>query len=156
MDLRDAPDGRLHACVESPSGRAEVPCDYIIDCTGLDGDITSHFKPALVGRMKVVPYYPLRRDVMRKIIHLKLGKIRRRLEEQREATLDVSDAAIEAILARCTEADTGARNVDHILTGTVMPELSRRILSGLVEGKVFSRVTVGVGGDGNFVYDVKG
>jgi type VI secretion system protein VasG len=118
----------------------------------IHGDITAHFKPALVGRMKVIPFYPLRSDVMRKIIGLKVAKIRRRLDAHHGAALEVTDEAVEAILSRCTEADTGARNVDHILTGTVMPQLSHRILAGIVEGKTLESVRVAVGDGGEFHY----
>lgn len=120
--------------------------------TAIHEDLTGHFKPALVGRMKVVPYYPLHSDVLRTIIGLKVEKIRKRLMEHHGAELRLGEEAVEAILARCNEADTGARNVDHILTGTVMPEMSRMVLDAMVEGRELQAIEVGVDPDGAFTY----
>lgn len=121
----------------------------------IHGDLTEHFQPAMVGRMKVVPFFPLRPEVMRNIIGLKVNKIARRLDSHHGAELVMDEAAIDAVLARCTEADTGARNVDHILTGTVMPALSNRILENMVAGNEINKVIVGVAEDGQFTYEVQ-
>src|SRR5258708_24162473 len=79
------------------------------------------FKPALLGRMVVVPYYPISDDVMRQIIKLQLGRIARRLAENHGASFTYDEAVIQAIADRCKEVESGARNVDHILTRSLLP-----------------------------------
>jgi type VI secretion system protein VasG len=110
------------------------------------------FKPAFLGRLVIVPYLPIRDEAMRTIISLKLGKIKRRLEETHRIQLINDDALIEEVARRCTEVESGARNVDNILTNTLLPEISARILSRIAEGQKLESVRVGVGVDGAFVY----
>jgi len=109
------------------------------------------FKPALLGRMIVVPYYPISDDIMREIIKLQLGRIEKRLVQNHGALFTYDPAVMEVIAGRCTEVESGARNVDHILTRTVLPEMSAEFLTRMGEGKTISRVHVSVDG-GNFRY----
>ncbi|MEE2827933.1 MAG: type VI secretion system ATPase TssH, partial [Myxococcota bacterium] len=90
--------------------------------------LSAHFKPALLARMGVVPYYPLPPDVIRKITDLKLRKVSRRLESSHGVTMTWDDSVGDTIASRCTEVETGARNVDHIIRGTLMPQLSEEVL----------------------------
>jgi type VI secretion system protein VasG len=113
------------------------------------------FKPAFLGRLTVVPYFPLGDDVIRKIIHLQLGRIGDRLRLNHKAALTYDDALVNAVAARCTEVESGARNVDHILTGTLLPEISREFLSRMAEGKPPQKVHVSVDKEGKFVYQIK-
>ena len=85
---------------------------------------------------------------------LKLGKVARRVHEHYDSTFGWSEAVVDHIVSRCTEVDTGARNVDHILTKTLLPEMSSEFLSRLAEGGTIQQVRVGVGGDGQFQYEV--
>ena len=117
-------------------------------------ELLKTFKPAFLGRLTIVPYYPLADDVMRKIIHLKLGKIGKRVKEHYKASFKVSPELIDSVAKRCTEVDTGARNVDHILSKTLLPEMSAEFLGRMAEGKTISAVEVSVGGDGKFVYAI--
>jgi type VI secretion system protein VasG len=112
------------------------------------------FKPALLGRMVVVPYYPIGDDVMRLIIRLQLGRIERRLAENHGAEFTYDDAVVEEIAARCKEVESGARNVDHILTRTLLPEMSGEFLSRMAAGEPVSRVHVGLVEGGAFTYDI--
>src|SRR5262249_346031 len=112
------------------------------------------FKPALLGRMVVVPYYPISDDVMRLIIKLQLGRIGKRLEENHGAAFSYSDNVIDEVASRCKEVESGARNVDHILTRSLLPEMSGEFLSRMASGDMISRVHVGVGGDGKFQYEI--
>src|SRR5262249_14715988 len=84
--------------------------------TAVSPELLKTFKHAFLGRVTIVPYYPLSDEVMRKIIVLKLGKVGRRIEEHYKAAFSFAPALIDTIARRCTEVDTGARNVDHILT----------------------------------------
>jgi type VI secretion system protein VasG len=92
---------------------------------------------------------------MRDIIKLKLGKIRRRIAENYRAHFDWTDALVDAVAARCTEVESGARNVDHILTRTLLPELAAEFLARMADGKAIRGVVVDTAPDGRFRYDVK-
>jgi type VI secretion system protein VasG len=116
-------------------------------------ELIKAFKPAFLGRTVVVPYYPLSDDVLRRIIRLQLGRIASRFRENHRAEFLYDDAVVEAIRSRCREVESGARNVDHILTGTLLPEVSREILVRMAEGQPLSRVAVSVDGSG-FRYDI--
>jgi len=117
-------------------------------------ELLKEFKPAFLGRMNVVPYFSLSDDVMTKIVHLQLGRIASRLSDNHKAQLDYDEAVVEQILSRCHESETGARNVDHILTGTLLPEVSREILAHMGENRPISRVQVSVS-EGDFAYLVE-
>nr|MDQ3331114.1 AAA family ATPase [Planctomycetota bacterium] len=114
------------------------------------------FAPAFLGRMTVVPYFALDDSVMRNIIELNLSKIAARLRENHAATLKYEDSVVNAILARCRDAESGARNVDHILTGTLLPSVSREILSRMAIAEPFSEVSVGTDEAGDFTYAIDG
>ncbi len=118
----------------------------------LHKDLLAAFKPALLGRLTVVPYYPLSDEVLRQIIRLQLRRIGERVRANHQAAFTYDDALIDTVAGRCKEVETGARNVDHILTGTVLPELSRLFLTRMAEGSPVARVHVGVGDGGQFAY----
>ncbi|WP_454063417.1 type VI secretion system ATPase TssH [Candidatus Nitrospira salsa] len=109
------------------------------------------FKPALLGRMIVVPYYPISDDIMREIIKLQLGRIETRLADNHGAKFTYDESVRNEIASRCTEVESGARNVDHILTRTLLPEMSGEFLSRMSSGEPISRVHVTVEG-GQFQY----
>jgi type VI secretion system protein VasG len=113
------------------------------------------FKPAFLGRMKVVPYYPIDDDALEQIIRLKLGRIAKRIAAHHKALFEFDDALVEAVLARCTEVDTGARAVDHVLNGTLLPEIAESVLARMAEGQAIARIKVSTGKDGRFKYAVK-
>ena len=118
-------------------------------------ELLKTFKPAFLGRLTIIPYYPLGEDVMKKIIHLKLGKVGKRVREHYKATFSYSPELVDTICQRCTEVDTGARNVDHILTRSLLPEMSAEFLARLAQGQTITRVQVGVTPAGAFQYVVE-
>jgi type VI secretion system protein VasG len=123
-------------------------------------DLLKVFKPALLGRMTVVPYYPITDEVMRKIILLQLGRIGQRLFENHKVRFAYDESVVAEIAARCREVESGARNVDHILTRTLLPELSGEFLSRMAHegdgaGKSISQIAVGVGAGGQFTYEIR-
>jgi len=120
----------------------------------LKPELNRTFKPAFLGRTAVIPYYPLRDENMRKIVRLKLNKIGKRIKANHGATLEYDEAVVDAIARRCTEVDSGARNIDNILTGTVLPEVSGHVLERMAEGGTISEIRIAVGGDGGFAYAV--
>jgi type VI secretion system protein VasG len=118
----------------------------------LKPDLNKIFKPAFLGRMVLIPYYPVRDEALKQIIRLKLAKIQRRLLENHKIRLTYNDAFLNEVAARCTEVESGARNVDNILTNTLLPDISRKILGGMAAGESMSAIAVGIGDDGAFAY----
>jgi type VI secretion system protein VasG len=112
------------------------------------------FKPAFIGRTKVVPYYPLSDDVLVSVIKLKLDRIAARVLAHHKAVLDYDEALVETVLARCTEVDTGARAVDHILNGSLLPEVADSVLARMAEGQPIQKIKVSAGKDGKFKFKV--
>jgi type VI secretion system protein VasG len=119
----------------------------------LKPELNKVFKPAFLGRMVIIPYFPIRDEAMKKIITLKLAKIQRRLFENHRIRLTYDDPLVEEVARRCTEVESGARNVDNILTNTLLPEVSRRILGGMAERQRLDAIHVSTGPDGAFVYN---
>lgn len=118
-------------------------------------ELLKTFKPAFLGRLEVVPFYPLTDDVLKKIIQLKLGKVASRVREHYQARFEYSPELVDTIASRCTEVDTGARNVDHILTRTLLPEMSSEFLSRMADGGHISRVHLSIDPEGQFSYEIQ-
>ncbi|GAB3375751.1 type VI secretion system ATPase TssH [Massilia agri] len=116
--------------------------------------LVKQFKPAFLGRLKVVPYYPLSDDVLANIIELKLRRIGERIAANHKAAFEYDEALVEAVLARCTEVDSGARNVDNILNGTLLPEVAESVLARMAEGGAIERIAVTADEDGKFSYSI--
>jgi type VI secretion system protein VasG len=114
-------------------------------------ELNKIFKPAFLGRLMIVPYFPIRDEAMKLIIRLKLGKIQRRLMETHKIALVYDDVLLNEVASRCTEVESGARNVDNILSNTMLPDLSRQILSRIAEGVAASKVSISVK-DGALTY----
>ncbi len=117
-------------------------------------ELVKAFKPALLGRMVTVPFYPISDDILRLIIGLQLGKIRNRIMDNHGAQFSYDDSVIDTVAKRCTDVDSGARNVYNILTGTLLPEMSGEVLSRMASGEGIKKVHVSVGENGNFVYHI--
>ncbi len=120
----------------------------------LKPELDKVFKPAFLGRTVIIPYFPIRDEVMKQIIHLKLGKVERRLRETHRLRLVVDEGVVDEIAARCTEVESGARNVDNILTNTLLPAVSRLLLHSLVGGEKPVAIQVRIGEDGDFAYSI--
>jgi type VI secretion system protein VasG len=118
----------------------------------LKPELDKVFKPAFLGRLVITPYYPIQDEAMRKIIVLKLGKIQRRLQETHKLALTYDAKLVDEVAKRCTEVESGARNVDNILTNTLLPDVSRQLLTAFAEGLRPASIHVSIGEDGSFVY----
>jgi type VI secretion system protein VasG len=118
----------------------------------LKPELNKIFKPAFLGRLVIIPYFPVRDETLKTIIRLKLGKVERRLHENHKVKLVYDPALIDEVARRCTEVESGARNVDNILTNTLLPQISRRLLAGMAEGEKIASIQVTVGPDSAFVY----
>jgi type VI secretion system protein VasG len=110
------------------------------------------FPPALLGRLVVVPYFPLAPDVLAKIVRLQLGRIAARVKKRHGALLEYGDDVVDLIVSRCEEVESGGRMVDSILTGTILPALSREFLERFMEGRRLRRVAIRAA-EGAFRYD---
>src|SRR5579864_6934397 len=118
----------------------------------LKPELNKIFKPAFLGRMVTIPYYPIRDEALKKIIILKLEKIQRRIQENHKIELSYDPSLVDEVARRCTEVESGARNVDNILTNTLLPDMSRKLLESMVEGRKLTSIRVGIGEGGSFVY----
>jgi type VI secretion system protein VasG len=118
----------------------------------LKPELNKIFKPAFLGRMLIIPYFPVRDEALKQIIRLKIKKIQRRLQENHKITLEYSNEVLEEIAKRCTEVESGARNVDNILSNTMLPEVSRQVLARMAEEAPSAHVMLGVSPEGRFTY----
>ncbi|MSP00689.1 MAG: type VI secretion system ATPase TssH [Acetobacteraceae bacterium] len=112
------------------------------------------FKPAFLGRVTLVPFFPLAPDIIKRIVGLQLNRIRRRVRESYGASFTWDDVLIDTIAERCTETSSGARNVEKILSQTLLPQLSAEVLSRLAEGSAIDAINVGVDTSGSFQYKI--
>ena len=108
--------------------------------------LSRHFKPALLGRMTVVPFAPMSQEILEQVVGLKLQQLAQRLHD-RHGVETAFAPELPARLARlCTDSDAGARNIDHVLRGSLLPQLSREVLGCMAEGRSFSRIEIGLEG----------
>ena len=100
------------------------------------------FPPALLGRLLVVPYYPLSDEMLGQIVRLQLKRIQRRLEENHSIISEFDDSVVEQIVQRCTEVESGGRMVDAILTNTLLPQMSQILLTASRSDEQYRRLHV--------------
>ncbi|HXP06379.1 MAG TPA: type VI secretion system ATPase TssH, partial [Stellaceae bacterium] len=103
----------------------------------------------------LVPYLPLSDAVIRQIVSLQLERVRARVHDSYRAAFEYDPALIETIAARCTETSSGARNVEKIISGTLLPELSAGALARLGAGQSINRLSIGVNPSGSLSYTVE-
>jgi type VI secretion system protein VasG len=118
----------------------------------LKPELNKIFKPAFMGRLVTVPYFPLRDEAMKQIVTLKLAKIQRRIRENHKIELTYDPAVVAEVAKRCTEVESGARNVDNILTNTMLPDVSRYLLGRMAERQKPAAIHVSVAENGAFTY----
>jgi type VI secretion system protein VasG len=119
--------------------------------TALTEPLQKVFPPALLGRIVTIPYYPLSDEMLARIVRLQLNRIVKRVAENHRIPFEYSDAAVELIVKRCNNAESGGRIIDAILTNTVLPKVSIEYLSRTASGQPLQRVSLGVA-DGDFSY----
>ena len=112
------------------------------------------FKPAFLGRMKVIPYYPISDDAFEAISRLKLNRIGRRIAENHRADFVYDDALVQSLISRCSEVDSGARSIDHLIEGSLLPEIADALLAYMAQETAVSRIKVGANKRG-FTYSIK-
>jgi type VI secretion system protein VasG len=142
----------MQACLNKPPAELPTPAQL---AELVRPYLMKQFKPAFLGRLAVVPFYPINDDVLASIIRLKLERIRQRVADNHQAEFRYDDALVEAVLARCTEVDSGARSVDAILNGTMLPEIADTVLARMAEGGAIARIKVGATKAGKFKYAIE-
>jgi type VI secretion system protein VasG len=106
--------------------------------------------------MTIVPYAPIGPEVMKEIVRLKLAGLVSRVESAHGIQTRFADAAVDALASRCTESETGARNVDQILRSSLLPELSRELLTRMAAGTVPAKLEVGLADQGKWTFAFEG
>jgi len=113
--------------------------------------LTKVFPDALLNRLVVVPYYPISKEVLQRIIKLNLSRVEKRVKENHKVPFTYDDSVPELIGQRCSELERGARMVDALITNTILPEIGREFLTRLAAGSGIKRVNV-TAKDGNFAF----
>jgi type VI secretion system protein VasG len=121
--------------------RAPTPEDLL---ELMRAQLHEEFKPAFLGRLCVVPYYPIKDEVMRMIVGLKLGRVRQRLLSNHGAVLTYDDSLLNLIVSRCTEVDSGARDADSIISSAVLSRMSDEVLARMAQGRSVQRIELKV------------
>jgi type VI secretion system protein VasG len=112
------------------------------------------FPAALLGRLVVIPYYPLSEEMLRAIVRLQLGRIQKRVQANHGVPFTFDDAVVQLVVGRCSEVESGGRVIDAILTNTVLPKISREYLTRLSMGESIRRVALGVeAGEFSYSFD---
>jgi type VI secretion system protein VasG len=107
--------------------------------------LSKYLKPALLARMEIVPFFTLPPEHLKGITRLKLKKIANRLRDSHKMTLECAPEMVDVIANRCTEVETGARNIDHIISETLLPMMSNALLEKMSEGMMPDTMRVKVG-----------
>jgi type VI secretion system protein VasG len=115
-------------------------------------ELLKTFKPAFLGRVTMVPYFPLGDAIMRQIVELQLKRIARRVAENYKAEFTYDPGLPDGIAQRCKEVESGARNIDHILTRGLLPEMAGNFLSRMADGAAIKSVHVAMDDAGRFQY----
>ncbi|MGD8784274.1 MAG: type VI secretion system ATPase TssH [Thioalkalispiraceae bacterium] len=116
--------------------------------------LLQYFKPAFLGRTNVIPYYPLGDEDLLKICKINMNRIAKRIKEHYDAEFNYHDDVMLHIVARSQEVDTGARNIENILTRTMLPEMASECLGRLSNGDEISKIDVNVTDEGQFTYNI--
>lgn len=114
--------------------------------------LSAHFKPALLARMTILPFYTIDQSAMKMITDLKLNKIVKRMAATHDMKIVFDPAVTQAIADRCKEVETGARNIDHIIRGNLLPQMSTQLLQKMSEGQMPAAMNVGIGAGGEFEF----
>jgi type VI secretion system protein VasG len=103
-------------------------------------ELLKHFKPAFLGRVTVIPYFPLKPEILREIVGLALGRLGERVRDSYAAELQWDEATVDAIASRCTEAQSGARNVEAVIAGGIAPRLAGLLLQRRQDGESVEKI----------------
>ncbi|MCT8357658.1 type VI secretion system ATPase TssH [Xanthomonas citri pv. anacardii] len=110
--------------------------------TALREPLLKVFPPALLGRLVAIPYYPLSNTMLGQIVRLQLNRIKKRIEERYRIPFEYDESVVELVVSRCTESESGGRMIDAILTNSMLPEISRKFLRGVVDRERTERLDI--------------
>lgn len=116
--------------------------------------LLNYFKPAFLGRATLIPYFPLGDEDLLQISKINMNRIEKRVQDHYDAKFTYDDDVLLHIVARSQEVDTGARNIENILTRTMLPEMAIECLSRMAENKAISMIHVDVDDQGKFSYGI--
>jgi type VI secretion system protein VasG len=131
----------------------EIKPDADAMAEALRPELLRVFPPALLGRLMVLPYYPLSQEMLGAIVRIQLERIRERIAQNHEIAFRYGDDVVKLIVSRCTEVDSGGRMIDAILTHTILPQLSVELLGRQMEGEEITTIDVTANG-GEFAYSI--
>jgi type VI secretion system protein VasG len=140
--------------IEELCRNAEVLPDPEELAKDLRPSLLEYFKPAFLGRVVTVPYFPLPPHILHEIVVISLKRIRQRIEGNYGATFDWGDELLDALVARCTEVESGARNIENILKRGLLADLAGQLLELMAEGKQVSHVQVGPGDQADYAFTI--
>jgi type VI secretion system protein VasG len=141
--------------IASMSEDEEMKPEAEVLAQSLRPELLKVFPPALLGRLIVLPYYPLSPDMLQGIVRLQLDRVKKRVAENHGIVFSYDQAVVDLIVSRCTEVASGGRMIDAILTNTMLPELSIALLERQMAGEEVARITVGVA-NSTFTYAFEG
>ncbi len=131
----------------------ELPApDVLLD--NFRPQLLKYFKPAFLGRTTIIPYYPLNDDNLLKITLINMNRIAKRVRSHYNAAFSYDEEVPLHIVARCQEVDTGARNIENILSRSLLPELATECLTRMSQSEAISKIHIGVTDDGKFTYGI--
>ncbi len=134
----------MDACNQDPM----PPVDELTEA--IRGELQAHFKPALLARMTIIPFYPLKGEVLNDIVRIKLDKVGKRLKQNQSLEFDYDDTVVEQNAARCKDIESGARNIDHIVNKTLLPLISTKILGSIGDETEYSSLQLRISDKGEF------
>lgn len=137
--------------MEMSAGDVKAAPDELIEA--IRPQLRDRFKPALLARMTIVPFYPITPEIMRRIVDLKLAKVGERLMANARVTLRTTPGLADWIAERCTVEETGARNVDQVIAGQVLPRISGEILGRMAREEPVRTISIDVGADGVLAFE---
>ncbi|WP_419811120.1 type VI secretion system ATPase TssH [Bacterioplanoides sp.] len=117
-------------------------------------ELLEHFRPAFLGRTTIVPYFPLQRSVLTEIVKINLNKIQKRIQERYSAKLDFDQSIIENLVERCKDPDTGARNVENVISRSILPSLASQCLEAMASGQEISEIHMNLDKSGEFTFQI--
>ena len=116
--------------------------------TALRPELLKVFPPALLGRLLVLPYYPLSPDMLKGIVRIQLNRIVKRIADSHDIAFTYSEDVVDFIVSRCNEVASGGRLIDNILTNSMLPEVSIALLNRQMNSEEVKEIAVSVAGDG--------
>ena len=114
--------------------------------SAIEDDLLTFFKPAFLGRTRILPFLPLSREEMKCICRIALARIKKSIAEKYQATLGIDDQAIEQLVMWNNSPHTGARAIEQIIQQQLMPLLAKECLVHTSTGKTINHVDVRVDG----------